>query len=91
MTARRLVIYLGGLGNVKNSAFINAILFLLGIPQVSQRTVLINAVRGHFAGFGRVASQEFRNIHLLNTIILEEGNDLLCASVRFREMDADHY
>ncbi len=49
---------------------------------VSQRTALINAVRGHFAEFGMVVSQGARNVHLLITIILEENNDDFSDSAR---------
>ncbi len=48
---------------------------------VSQRTALINALRGHFAEFGIVVAQGARNARLLVAIIHDEGNpDLSCSA-----------
>jgi len=49
---------------------------------VSQRTALINAIRGHFAEFGMVVAQGARNVHLLIAIIHEKDNDDLSTSAR---------
>ncbi len=49
---------------------------------VSQRTALINAIRGHFAEFGMVVAQGARNIHLLIAVIHEKDNNDLSASAR---------
>ncbi len=49
---------------------------------VSQRTALINALRGHFAEFGIVVVQGARNVRLLVAIIHDENNLDLSASAR---------
>lgn len=49
---------------------------------VSQRTALINAIRGHFAEFGMVVGQGARNVHHLIAITLEKDNDDLNANAR---------
>ncbi len=48
---------------------------------VSQRTALINALRGHFAEFGIVVAQGARNARLLVAVIHDESNpDLSCSA-----------
>ena len=49
---------------------------------VSQRTALINALRGHFAEFGIVVAQGARNARLLVAIIHDERDMDLSASAR---------
>jgi transposase len=49
---------------------------------VSQRTALINALRGHFAEFGIVVAQGARNARLLVAIIHDESNPNLSCSAR---------
>jgi len=49
---------------------------------VSQRTALINALRGHFAEFGIVVAQGARNARLLVAIIHDESDMDLSASAR---------
>ena len=49
---------------------------------VSQRTALINALRGHFAEFGIVVAQGARNARLLVAIIHDESNPELSCSAR---------
>jgi|GEM_PF-1357481 len=49
---------------------------------VSQRTALINALRGHFAEFGIVVAQGARNARLLVAIIHDESDLNLSASAR---------
>jgi len=49
---------------------------------VSQRTALINALRGHFAEFGIVVAQGARNVRLLVAIIHDESDADLPADAR---------
>jgi transposase len=49
---------------------------------VSQRTALINALRGHFAEFGIVVAQGARNVRLLVAIIHDESDMELNTSAR---------
>src|SRR5664280_948909 len=49
---------------------------------VSQRTQLINALRGHLAEIGVIAAQGLKNARELADLIMAEGNETLPACVR---------
>jgi transposase len=49
---------------------------------ISQRTALINALRGHFAELGIVVAQGARNARQLTAIVNDEDNTVLPASAR---------